>query len=527
MNIIPMPCSVNLIEGKSIAKTLSYKFLKEQSLSAQADFEMFFEKIKKDIEITDTQQTLEIEWQKDAKMQKEAYELIIDEKITITAASDSGFFYGIQTLKQIIYQYWIKKKLDLPPIAINDKPSYKYRGYMLDVVRHFFSVADVKNILDILAVHKINKLHLHLTDDQGWRIEIKKYPLLTQVGAYRSGTLGDGVAYGGYYTQEDIAEIVNYAKQKCIEVIPEIDLPGHFTAAIASYPELSCTAQKIEVATSFGIKSDIACGGKDIVYKFFEEVIEEIIPLFNSDYIHIGGDEAPKSYWESCKDCQKKIKENNLSTTEELQGYMVNHIAAFIESKNKTAIVWNESLNSGMLRESVVCQYWSDGKMPLRVLKGINSGRKTIISKFSPYYLDYPFAMHSLKSVYTFEPELKNASNIESIWGIESPLWTEYVVDKSQVDYLTFPRLTAVAEIAWSAKIYRDYKDFELRLKEFYPLYAVYGIVPAPLKVVNPNFLQRIAQMLKFLKPMLKRESIKAMLHSSKAAKQVKSTRNK
>lgn len=522
MNIIPKPNSVTHIKGKKVKIAKSFIFNGDLSANLETDFASFFDKTAINCDNTEA---LTITLQKVADLHEEEYSLTADDSVTITATCDKGLFYGLQTLKQLIFDYWVTKNTDIPSMVILDKAYYPYRGYMLDVSRHFFSVEDVINLIDILAMHKINKLHMHVTDDQGWRVEIKSYPLLTKIGSYRKHTLGDGIEYGGFFTQNDISKIVEYANSKFIEVIPEIDLPGHFTAAIASYPELSCKNQKIEVATSFGIKTDIACAGKEEVYTFFEKVIDEMAALFNSEFIHIGGDEAPKNMWEECDACQAMIKAQGLNSVEELQGYMVNRIASYIESKGKSAIVWNESLNSGILKESVICQYWSDGKEPKRVLKGINSGRLTIISKFSPYYLDYPFGMHSLKSIYSFNPELNGAERLENIMGIESPLWTEYVKDKAKIDYQTFPRLTAMSEIAWSLPKNRDYEDFEIRLKAFYPLYSFFNVTPAPLSVVNPNKIQGIGQIIKFLKGALTKESVKAFFSSYKAAKKVKSTR--
>lgn len=523
-NIIPEPTLITQHTGKSIDLCGNIVFKNKKALTSQEELKVFFDKVINAQNKAD--KNLIIEFIESDKLPEEGYTLLIDGSVIIKASSESGFFYGIQTLKQLIHQYWIINSSPIPSVSIDDKPNYPYRGYMLDVSRHFFDVDTIINLLDVLAFHKINKFHFHITDDQGWRLEIKQYPKLTEHGAYRKHTTGDGKPHGGYYTQEEMKKIVEHAISKHIEVIPEIDLPGHFTAAISAYPELSCSGKAIEVATSFGIKTDIACAGKEETYKFFQNIIDELTEIFPSKYIHIGGDEAPKNEWESCKYCQEMIAKYELKNAEKLQGYMVNRIADYIESKGKSAIVWNESLNSGILKDSVICQYWSDGKEPLRVLNGISEGRKTIISKFTPYYLDYPYGMHSLKAVYSFAPELKGAQNKNSIIGMESPLWTEYVETKKQIDYQTFPRLTAVAEIAWSSPEHRDYDKFITKLKEIYPMYNIYGVLPAPLSQVNPNKIKGVFQIIRFFTKAITWESIKAFLNSYKAAKKVKSGRD-
>ncbi|NCA66546.1 MAG: beta-N-acetylhexosaminidase [Clostridia bacterium] len=526
-NIIPVPYSISRYQGKGAEPCAGYSFAGEEDINCETDLKDFFCRVFKNESAVNKDKKLDIILELSDMSGDEAYRIAVDGAVTINARSSKGFFYAVQTLKQLILEFWLRQNTAIPSIVIEDKPLYLYRGYMLDVSRHFFDADTVIELLSVLALHKINKFHFHITDDQGWRVEIKQYPRLTEIGATRKGTLGNKIPHGGYYTQEDIKKIVAYASSKHIEVIPEIDLPGHFTAAIAAYPELSCEGKAVEVATSFGIKHDIACCGKESTFTFFEKVIDEITEIFPSSYIHIGGDEAPKDRWEECPACREKMQKLNLNSVEKLQGHMVNRIAEYIESKGRKAIVWNESLNSGILNDSIICQYWSDGKEPLRVLNGINSGRNTIISKFTPYYFDYPHGMHSLKAIYTFEPELKGAEGNESnIIGIEGHLWTEYVETKAQINYQTFPRLTALSEIAWSSKAQRNYDDFEERLKEFYPIYELYGITPTPIADVNPGKIAGTIQIIKFFKNAITRESIKSFFSSYKANKKVKSTRN-
>ncbi len=521
-NIIPAPLKAESTEGVAAPQAGRFEFSGEKVSSLSSDFGAFFEKTK-----ASGDGKLIIRLTESASLPPEGYELKINGGAEIKASSPEGYFYGVQTLKQLIMDFWVKQSAPIPPLTVFDAPRYAYRGFMLDVSRHFFGADTVINLLDALALHKINKFHFHITDDQGWRLEVKSYPLLTEKGGNRRETTGDNTPHGGFYTQEEMKRIVAYASSKHIEIIPEIDLPGHFTAAIAAYPELSCAGKPIEVATSFGIKPDIACAGKENTYSFFFKVIDELSEIFPSRFIHIGGDEAPKASWESCEACRAKMEEQGITSAEKLQGYMVNRIAEYIESKGKQAIVWNESLNSGILKKEVICQYWSDGKEPLRVLKGLKEGRKTIISKFTPYYLDYPYGMHSLKAVYGFEPRLAGAEGFENnIIGVESPLWTEYVKDKRRIDYQVFPRLTALSESAWSDKSALNYDDFETRLKEFYAFYPLYDITPAPLKAVNPSKIKGIMQIVRFFAKAINRESLKAFFSSYKASKSVKSGRD-
>ena len=427
---------------------------------------------------------------------------ITGESITIQAAAPTGIFYGIQTLKQIIVMHYTLETVLIPPMEIKDRPLYRYRGYMLDVCRHFFPVEYILKTIDVLALHKINILHLHLTDDQGWRIQIKAYPRLTTIGGRRKQTVQDGKWHGGYYTKEDIQRIVSYCHQKHITVIPEIDMPGHSMAAIASYPHLSCRGENIEVPEFFGIKADILCAGKESTYQFIYAVLDEVAEMFPGPYVHLGGDEAPKDRWEECPHCRKMLNNNHLARMEQLQGLFMNRITAYLKEKGKRAICWNESLYSGMLDDSVICQYWQDGKEATNVREALKKGRPVIVSKFRPYYLDYPHAMHSLKGVYTFAPEINGTGEDGSILGMEAPLWTEYVADPVRAEYMTYPRLGAMAETGWSDRRHRDYDDFVKRLPTYLKLLDIYHVKYADLKDANPGPLKGIGQMLDFIKRM-------------------------
>lgn len=460
----------------------------------------------------------------EAELGNEGYLLDVNaESIIIKAAYENGIFYGVETLKQIIVQFITIESASIPLLIIRDKPLYKHRGYMLDVCRHFFSVSDVMKIIDTLSLQKLNVFHWHLTEDQGWRIEIKKYPKLTTIGARRRDTIGDGKWHGGYYTREDIKRVVDYCKSKFITIIPEIDLPGHSMAAAAAYNYLTCKGEPINVSTTFGIKPDIFCAGKDSTYQFLYDVLDEVVEMFPGEYIHLGGDEAPKVRWEECPLCIKAVKDNNLKNAEQLQGHFLNKLTEYLAKKGKKVICWNESIYSEMLDKSVICQYWSDGKVPTRVIREMNKGREGIISKFAPYYLDYPHAMHSLKSVYNFSPELKGL-NVD-IKGIEAPLWTEYVSDISRIEFMTYPRLTAVGEIGWTDKSLRDYDDFMIRLDSYLKLLDIYNIKYAERKHLNPGLLRKLRQMLQFLGMINTKENRKAMKESAAAVKEMKATR--
>lgn len=457
---------------------------------------------------------------------KEGYFLTIGKKaIEIKAAYENGVFYGVESLKQLIVQFMTLRNSSIPLLEIEDRPLYRYRGYMLDVCRHFLPVEDVLKVIDTLSLQKINTFHWHLTEDQGWRIRIDKYPELTAAGARRDSTIGDGKWHGGYYSKADIKKVVDYCKSKFITVIPEIDLPGHSMAAAAAYNYLTCTGKPIQVATTFGIKPDIFCAGKESTYKFLFDVLDEVIEMFPGEYIHLGGDEAPKVRWAECPECQKAIKENNLVNEEQLQGYFLNRLTEYLKKKDKKVICWNESIYSKILDPSVVCQYWSDGKTAENVINEMNKGRKGIISKFTPYYLDYPHAMHSVKKVYNFVPELKGISHDADIMGIEAPLWTEYVDNLPRLQYMTFPRLGAIAEIAWTDIANRDYRDFSDRLANYYKVLDIYNVKYAPRKDINPGPFKGMRQMFSFSRMMCSKEAIKAMKESLKVVKAMKDIR--
>ncbi|MHA1482758.1 MAG: beta-N-acetylhexosaminidase [Candidatus Heimdallarchaeaceae archaeon] len=436
----------------------------------------------------------------------EGYQLSINlDNIIIEAKTHQGIFYGIQTLRQLLpieieSREEIKEFIwTVPCISIVDNPRFIWRGLMFDVGRHFHDVATIKRTLDLLALMKMNVFHWHLTEDQGWRIEIKKYPKLVEIGSKREDTrIGGwtskkfrGKPHKGHYTQEQIKEIVEYASERFIKVIPEIEIPGHSSAAIASYPDLSCEGKRINVPTKFGIFDEILCPGKETTFEFLENVLEEVISLFPSNIIHVGGDEAPKKKWRQCKDCQRRMREEGLKTVQDLQHYTTKRIGMFLANKSKKLMGWNEILTKTSDRKFIV-QWWMRGKRNIK--NHINEGGEVVISKFFRVYLDYNYIVTPLKKTYFHEPNLKNTKPEQNrqILGIEAPIWTEWVPDRDRLDWQLFPRLAAVSEIGWTIKSNKNYINFRKRLIDFSRRLYYLGVKYADLKKVDPNLLKRI-----------------------------------
>lgn len=430
----------------------------------------------------------------------EGYQIIINnDQILIKAAQLNGLFYGVQSLKQIIFNNRLAKTdlIKLPCLEIYDYPKFSWRGLNLDCCRHFMSKDFIKRYIDLLALQKMNILHWHLTEDQGWRIEIKKYPELTKIGAFRK--YDDGTVYGGYYTQDDIKEIVEYASQRFITVVPEIELPGHSTAAIATYPHLSCTGGPFEVGTLWGIYQDIYCAGNEATFKFIEDVLSEVIELFPSKYIHIGGDEAPKDRWSKCPKCQQRIKDENLKDEHELQSYFIKRVENFLNSKGREIIGWDEILEGGLAPGATV-QSWRGVKGAIEAAK---MHHDVIVSPTSHCYFDYSIETTDVPKVYSFNPipDELSAEETKYVLGSEGNMWTEYA-PQHLVDYRLFPRLTALAEVIWTYPEKRDFNEFQKRLRKFYDLLDelnvnyTYEITPLSFKDVydeeNKRFLVEI-----------------------------------
>jgi hexosaminidase len=395
-------------------------------------------------------------------------------RITIHANQPEGFFMAIATLRQLLPLE--AKRISLPALTIMDKPEFIWRGMMLDVCRHFFPKDFVKRYIDLLSFYKFTELHWHLTDDQGWRIEIKKYPKLTDVGAWR--TEADGTKYGGFYTQDEVREIVAYALKRGITIVPEIEMPGHSTAALASYPELSCTGGPFTVANGWGVFEDVYCAGKESTFTFMENVLTEVLDLFPSKYIHIGGDECPKSRWSKCPDCQKRIKDEGLKDEAQLQSYFILRIEKFLHAKGRSLTGWDEILEGGIAPTATI-QLWRDWKY---AKEAAETGHDVIMSPTSHSYFDYSQEGLTLEKVYSFYPmpdnfpeELKN-----HILGGECNLWTENVANGDRVDFMMFPRILAMAECMWNGKGRQPYADFNKRVQTEYARLQHLGIKYGP-----------------------------------------------
>lgn len=418
---------------------------------------------------------------------KEGYKLQIQsDAVIICAAQPAGLFYGLQTLRQLLppeieRENTMDVPLTVPAVIIEDTPRFTWRGLHLDVGRHMFSVSFIKRFLDLMALHKFNTFHWHLTEDQGWRLEIKKYPRLTEVGAYRTATplpsdrhTLDDVPYGGFYTQAHVREIVAYAAQRFISVVPEIELPGHSVAALASYPDLGCTGGPYEVRVNWGIAKDVYCAGNDSVFAFLEDVLSEVMELFPSSVIHIGGDECPKERWESCSKCQKRIHEQGLANEHELQSYFIRRIEAYLNAHGRQIIGWDEILEGGLAPNAMV-QSWRGIEGGIQACR---QGHDVVMSPTSHCYFDYyqsenlgeePPAIGGflpLERVYAFEPvpEVLSPEEARHVIGAEGALWTEYIPTPELLEYMAFPRATALAEVVWSSPEVRNYPDFLQRL---------------------------------------------------------------
>lgn len=401
--------------------------------------------------------------------------LVTNDFVEVISKTGYGISNGIQTIKQLLpvspqnmggEQIW-----SVPEIDITDAPHFEHRGLLLDCSRHFMEKDFVKRYIDLLAYHKMNVLHWHLTEDQGWRIEIKKYPKLTEIGAWRDD--GENGKYGGFYTQDDIREIVAYASERHVRIIPEIELPGHSQAALAAYPEYSCTGGPFEVETEWGVFREIYCAGNDETFQFLEDVLTEVMELFPGEYIHIGGDEAPKYRWENCSKCQKRIKDEGLHDEHELQSYFITRIEKFLNDNDKKLIGWDEILEGGLSPNATV-QSWRGMEGGI---KAAQSGHDVIMSPTSHCYFDYDLKAIDMGKVYEFDPSPSELGSGEwdHILGAECNMWSERA-PQNTVDSKVFPRILAMAEILWKYPTERDYQAFRKKVKGHYPRLKAMGV---------------------------------------------------
>lgn len=497
LNLIPYPNEVILHEGTFAFSPQTKIVVKNESLNSDvAIFNDYLEKnygFKLEIvpSVLKTGNFISFEYPDFEAGFKENYHLEINPaRINILAEGNgAGAFYALQTLIQLLPPQEMRslskapqKIFQLPCVYIKDKPRYQWRGMHLDVCRHFFPTSFIKKYIDILAMYKLNTFHWHLTEDQGWRIEIKKYPKLTSIGAWRNGTMVgkysdkkfDTIRYGGFYTQEEIKEVVAYATARHITVVPEIEMPGHSLAAIAAYPWLSCTGQKQEVAKGWGVFDDVYCS-KDSTFQFLQDVLDEVISLFPGKYIHIGGDECPKTRWKTCSKCQARIKELHLKDEHELQSYFITRIEKYLNSKGKQIIGWDEILEGGLAPNATVMSWrGTDGGIAAAKQK-----HNVVMSPGKPCYFDHyqsnnkstePLAIggfNPLDSVYNYNPTPKvlNEQEAQYILGAQGNVWTEYILNKKQVEYMAVPRLIALSEVLWTEPEHKNFDQFVLRLK--------------------------------------------------------------
>nr|WP_044070508.1 beta-N-acetylhexosaminidase [Prevotella sp. oral taxon 472] len=422
----------------------------------------------------------------------EAYRLSVNNKqVTIAASTPAGVFYGIQTLRKSLPVQTTGEAITLPAVTIADAPRFGYRGMMLDCARHFFPLSFVKKFIDILAMHNMNVFHWHLTEDQGWRLEIKSHPELTAKSSMRSGTVighnatvDDSIPHGGFYTQQEAREIVEYARQRHITVIPEIDMPGHMLAALAAYPELGCTGGPYEVGHRWGVYKDVLCLGKESTYKFVQDVIDEVVDIFPAKYFHIGGDESPTVMWEKCPKCLQKAKDEN-TDIKHLQQYFTNRVEKYLNGKGKSIIGWDEILE-GKINQSATIMSWRGVEPGLKAAK---QGHDVIMTPSSHVYFDHYQAKDTkhepdaiggcspVEKVYSYEPlpDTLSAEAKNRIKGVQANLWTEYIPFTTQAEYMVLPRMAALAEVQWTPVAKKNFDDFSKRALRLSDLYDRYG----------------------------------------------------
>ena len=494
--VIPRPLEATQTKGSYVVTPKTVISVSDESLVRSA--EIFAEYVAKEGNMT---LAVEKGGKKgiilsiDKNLGKEEYTLDVTSKgISINGGTPQGVFYGLQSLRQMLSAGQpAKKGVELQAVSIKDKPLLGYRGAMLDVCRHFFTVAEVKQFIDMIAMHKMNAFHWHLTEDQGWRIEIKKYPNLVRKGSIRKQTIigrwdsqsYDGMPYGGYYTQEEIRDVVKYAAERYVEVIPEIDMPGHMVAALASYNWLGCRDEKFEVRTKWGISEDVLCVGKESTFEFIEGVLEEVFELFPSKYIHLGGDEAPRNRWKECPLCQKRIKDENLKDENELQSYFTHRVEAILAKHGRKIIGWDEVIKGGV-NKSVTVMLWQDK----RRLQATTLGNEVILTPKKHCYMDYyqtrrpdsnkegpMFATRivTLMDAYNLNPyENLQPDQYKNIKGVQCNLWTEFISDFERVEHKMLPRMAGIAEAGWSQGE-KNFDDFARRIQHMRKLYDKAG----------------------------------------------------
>lgn len=504
-NVVPQPRQVVSQKGDplNLSNLTAITYEGGDDMRRNADFlaEYVRTAIGKSLPVTDAKvKGIVIALRLDKKMTgEETYRIVVSPKgAVISGASPKGVFRGVQTWRKAM-PVDARGDVVAPAVVVDDSPRFPYRGMHLDVSRHFFGVDFVKQYIDMLALHHINVFHFHISDDQGWRVEIKKYPRLTEVGAWRQRTvvgrntgLYEYKTYGGFYTQEQIRDIVEYARERYITVIPEIDMPGHMEAALASYPELGCTKGPYEVEPNWGVFDDILCAGRDRTFDFVEGVLDEIIQLFPSEYIHIGGDEAPRTRWKVCPDCQQRIRQEGLregdgkTAEDRLQGYFMKRVEKYLNSKGRKAIGWDELLDCDVNPSTTI--------MSWRGVEGgqvaSQKGHDVIMVPTAWFYFDYyqtsedewnkPLLIGGhvpLEKVYSFEPvpETLTPEQRNHVIGLQANLWTEYIYAEELAQYQVLPRMGALSEVQWVLPEQKDYAKYKERQEKLNRLYDAMG----------------------------------------------------
>lgn len=483
ISLIPLPAKMEIQPGNfTIDHSVQIKASGKEALKCSKLLTSFIEQ-NFDVLLSHKKSNRIISLQEDKSMPMEAYQLHIDPYKVELRGNAVGLFYGIQTLQQLFYQN--AESVILPALVIDDKPRFEYRGVMLDVARYFYPIDYLKEFINLLAHYKLNVFHWHLTEDSGWRIEIKKYPELTRKGAWRCSTQygpdgqlhQDHLPHGGYYTQEEIKELVQYASERHVTIIPEIEMPGHSMAALAVFPQYSCLGKTLAIPTKWGIQEDIFCAGNDSVFNFLQDVLTEVISLFPSKYIHIGGDEAPKKRWKDCPKCQRRIKEEGLKDEYTLQSYFIQRIERFLNSKGKQIIGWDEILEGGLSPNATVMSWRGEAGG----IAAASQHHNVIMSPNDYLYLDYyqsddrsnePQAawwMPSLplEKVYSYEPFTSKLTKSQQqyIKGVQGNIWGEFIHSGDWAYYMGYPRILALSEIGWSPQE-RNYECFLQRLPE-------------------------------------------------------------
>ena len=505
ISIIPLPVSMVAGEGQFVINAQTRLFVDSQYPKSLAIAQMLADRLRKTSGLILTVEAKSAEAMREPAantiyfkqvdtLVKEAYSLSVNKSAVQITGGPEGLFYGLQSLLQLLpVEVFSSGQIDepinwtIPTVEIKDQPRFSWRGMHLDVGRHFFDVDFIKKTIDYLAMHKMNTFHWHLTEDQGWRIEIKSRPRLTSISAFRDGTLMghisnephqyDSVRYGGFYTQEEVKEVVAYAAERFVTVVPEIEMPGHALAALAAYPELSCAGGPFDVSQIWGIEENTFCPGNEQTYAFLEEVLLEVLALFPSQYIHIGGDEAPKVRWKACEKCQQRIKELGLKDEHELQSYFITRMEKFLNSHGRKMIGWDEILEGGLAPNAAVMSWRGEEGG----IAAAQQGHAVVMTPTEYCYFNHyqgdpnlePLAWGDylpIEKVYRYNPVPKVLTEEEGKWvlGVQANLWTEYIASADLAEYMLLPRLSALAEVAWTPQLSRDEADFFERLNDHY-----------------------------------------------------------